>query len=464
MTDESERAAGTWRPPNVVHVVLDDLGYADLGCYGGAAVDTPNLDRLAENGTRFTQAYAGAPVCAPSRSVLMTGRHTGNTPVRGNTGGIPLDSGVDTVADVLSEAGYATGGFGKWGLGDVDTGGVPEANGFDEFFGYYHQVHAHSYYPEYLVDTGERVDQGGERVPRGELAGPVGERDGEYSHYAVVDRTLAFVDARADAGEPFYCYAPWTPPHGPMQIPADDPAWRRYADEPWPEDHRVAAAMLTMVDRQVGDLLELLEDRGVAGETLVLFSSDHGAADRREGTLDSCGALRGRKRDVYEGGIRTPLLARWPGTVESGRVSYHPVHYADVLPTLAELAGVPGAVPDDVDGHSVVPELLGPDAAGRGQPEHEYLYWSLPRMDWAAGRYAPTGLEQAVRAGDWKLLRHDTDEPWELYNLSTDPVEERDLADANPGRVERLRGYVEEAQADRDPRPEPETPEGKRFR
>lgn len=450
--------------PNIVHVVLDDLGYADLGCYGGAAVDTPNIDRLAARGTRFTQAYAGAPVCAPSRSVLMTGRHTGNTPVRGNTGGIPLDPDVDTVADLLSGAGYATGGFGKWGLGDIDTAGVPEENGFDEFYGYYHQVHAHSYYPEYLVDTGQRVDQGGQRLGSEDATGPVDGAGRTYSHYAVVERMAEFVDDHAGSGEPFYCYAPWTPPHGPMQIPADDPAWERYADEPWPEDHRVAAAMMTMVDRQVGDLLDQLDARGIAEETLVLFSSDHGAASRRDGTLDSCGVLRGEKRDVYEGGMRTPLIATWPGAVRAGRVSYHPCHYADVLPTLAELAGVPDAVPADVDGHSVVPELVGPSAAGRDQPEHEYMYWSLPRMNWDAGRYAEGGLEQAVRAGDWKLLRHNDDESWELYNLSTDPGETTDRADANPDIVEQLLGYVDAAAADREPRPEPETPDGERFR
>lgn len=460
MADTDGTADGD-RQPNIVHVLLDDLGYADLGCYGGSAVDTPNLDRMAAGGTRFTQAYTGAPVCAPSRSVLMTGQHTGNTSVRGNTGGIPLAAGATTVADVLSEAGYATGGFGKWGLGDIDTEGVPEEHGFDSFFGYYHQVHAHSYYPEYLVHNSEKIPQSGGRFGGEDRSGPVDDEDaGPYAHYRIVDRMWEFIDDHAD--EPFYCYAPWTPPHGPPQIPAEDPAWERYADEDWPEAHRVAAAMITMVDRQVGELLDRLEEHGIAEETLVLFSSDHGASPRREGTLDSCGALRGEKQTVYEGGIRTAAIAYWPGTVEAGRVSYQPWHYADVFPTFAELAGEP--VPDDVDGLSIVPTLLGCEAAGREQAQHECLYWSLPRMNWGAGRYAEHGLEQAVRKGDWKLLRNNSDDPWELYNLSTDPSEENDLADDKPDRVDELRALIEDAHSGSDPRPEPELPDGKRFR
>lgn len=441
------------RPPNVVHVILDDIGIADLGCYGGSAIETPNLDRMADDGMRSTQAYTGAPVCAPSRSVLMTGQHTGNTSVRGNSGGIPVESSVRILPEVLSDAGYATGGFGKWGIGDIDTEGAPERKGFDTFFGYYHQIHAHSYYPDYLVENSEKVDQTGGR-----------DEGGAYSHYEIVDRMMTFVDDHAGGDDPFYCYAPWTPPHGPMDIPEDDPAWERYADEDWPEDHRVAAAMISMVDRQVGELIDRLEEHGVAEETLVLFSSDHGAASRREGTLDSCGAFRGSKRTVYEGGIRTPFIAYWPGTIEAGRVNSHPWYYPDLFPTIAELAGVSEEVPDDVDGHSLCPTLLGYDACGRDQPEHEYMYWSLPKMNWSENRYAENGLEQAVRAGDWKLLRNDEDEPWELYNLTTDPVEENDVADDRPEIVARLKEYVREAEADRPPRPEPEMPDGSPFR
>ena len=463
-TDGGESgAARANRPPNVVHVLLDDVGIADLGCYGSGAIETPNLDRMAREGTRFTNAYTGAPVCAPSRSVLMTGRHAGNTSVRGNTGGIPLESDATTVADVLSAAGYATGGFGKWGLGDVDTEGVPTEHGFDEFFGYYHQVHAHSYYPEYLIENGERVPLGGEDLWSEDLLGPVDRDDlGAYAHYEIVERMRDWITDCSD--EPFYCYAPWTPPHGPMQIPADDPAWKRYADESWPEEHRVRAAMVTMVDRQVGALLDLLRDLGVAEDTLVLFSSDHGAADRYDGTLDACGALRGQKQTVYEGGIRTPAIAYWPGTVDADVVSTEPWYYPDVLPTLAELAGVPDAVPADVDGHSIAPALLGCETAGRDQPRHEYMYWELPRMNWAEGRYAEDGLEQAVRKGDWKLLRNDSDQSWELYNLTTDPGERTDRADDRPDLVDELREYVREAESERDPRAEPATPDGKRFR
>jgi len=296
--------------PNIIFIIVDDMGWADLGCYGSRQIHTPNIDQMASDGIRFTQAYSGCTVCAPARSVLMTGLHMGHTSVRGNTGGVPLPDGAVTVADVLKKAGYATGGFGKWGLGDVQTEGVPEKHGFDEFFGYYHQIHAHDYWTEYLWHNSEKVPMSGEKGS--------GER---YSHYRIFDRMTEFIRRHKEG--PFFCYAPWTPPHGSYQIPESDLAWQMYKDKPWPRNAKVAAAMDTMVDRQVGQLLALLTELEIDENTVVFFCSDNGASERFEGTLDSSGPLRGRKRSMYEGGIRVPLVARWPGKIEPGQVSDH---------------------------------------------------------------------------------------------------------------------------------------------
>lgn len=313
---------GVDQPPNVVLIMLDDAGFGDLGCYGGTAIDTPNIDAMAENGMQFSQAYAGSTVCAPSRSTMFDGHHAGNTAVRGNSGGVPLPADTDTVSRALSGAGYTVGGFGKWGLGDVTTTGEPTSHGFDEFFGYYDQVHAHSYYPEFLVHNGAAVEAPG------------------YSQYAIFDQTMQFLEEHHE--ERFFCYAPWSPPHSAFEIPDDDPAWQQYKNKDWPENARRRAAMIAMVDRQVGKLRDKLRDLGIAEGTLVIFTSDHGPNSDEfpdESTINANLDLRGHKRKMYEGGIRVPFVAEWPTTIDAGSGSNTPIHFSDIYPTLAELAG-----------------------------------------------------------------------------------------------------------------------------
>ncbi len=434
--------------PNIVFIMVDDMGYADLGCYGSKVIETPRLDRMAAEGMRFTQAYSGCTVCAPARSTLMTGTHMGHTPVRGNTGGVPLPDGDVTVAEVLEQAGYATGGFGKWGLGDLDTCGVPEKQGFDVFFGYYHQIHAHYYYPDYLVRNGDKVP----------LPGNQGGKHGQYSHYLIFDETLRFIRDHRD--EPFFCYVPWTPPHGRYEIPESDPAWRMYKDKQWPDKAKVAAAMDTMIDRHVGRLLDLLDELGIEENTIVFFCSDNGAAFRSEDTLASSGPFRGCKRSMYEGGIRTPLIVRWPEKIEAGSTSDLPCYFPDMLPTLAELADAESRVPGNIDGVSIVPTLLGQGT----QKTHEYMYWEWARYDWRKKKYEANGLMQAVRHGDWKIVRHKQDQPWELYDLSKDLGETNDIAAENPELVKRLDAWIEENRVEPEPQIEPEKPKGKSYR
>ena len=434
--------------PNIIFIMVDDLGWADLGCYGSKAISTPNIDRMASDGIRFTDAYSGCMVCAPARSVLMTGFHTGHTSVRSNTGGVPLEDSDITVAEVLKQAGYRCGGFGKWGLGDVRTSGVPEKQGFDVFFGYYHQIHAHDYWTDYLWRNSEKIDMTGEKGSA--------ER---YTHYRIFEQTMDFI--RQNKDRPFFCYAPWTPPHGKFQIPEDEPVWAMYKDKEWPKDAKVAAAMDTMVDRHVGELLGLLKELGIDERTVVFFCSDNGAAFRFEGVLDSSGPLRGRKRDMYEGGIRVPMIVRWPGKIRAGQVSEHVWYFADVMPTLAELAGAGKYVPGGIDGISVVPTLLG---RAEEQKKHEYLYWEWHLYDWSKRENVPNGLMQAVRMGKWKAVRHRSDEAFELYDLEKDVGEENNLAGQHSGVMRKIEAYIKRTRVEPRPQIEPEMPEGKMFR
>lgn len=434
--------------PNIIFIVVDDMGWADLGCYGSRQVHTPNIDQMASDGIRFTQAYSGCTVCAPARSVLMTGLHMGHTPVRGNTGGIPLPSDAVTVAEVLKKAGYATGGFGKWGLGGVQTEGVPEKHGFDEFFGYYHQIHAHNYWTDYLWHNSEKVPMSGQKGSA--------ER---YSHYRIFDRMTEFIRRHKEG--PFFCYAPWTPPHGAYQIPESDPAWQMYKDKPWPRNAKVAAAMDSMVDRQVGELLALLAELEIDEKTVVFFCSDNGASERFEGTLDSSGPLRGRKRSMYEGGIRVPLVARWPGKIEPGQVSEHACSFADVMPTLAEIAGASNHVPGAVDGLSIAPALCGkPDR----QKKHALMYWEWHLYDWGNRRFVPNGLMQAVRMGDWKAVRHKSDRPFELYDLSKDIGETNNVAAEHPEIIKQIESTIAGSRTEPSPQIEPAMPPGRKYR
>ncbi len=450
--------------PNIVFIMVDDLGYGDLSCYGSRTIETPNIDRLAAEGIAFTQCYSGCTVCAPARAALMTGKHMGQVALRGNTGGAPLPAAETTLPELLKAAGYATGGFGKWGLGDIGTEGVPEAQGFDVFYGYYHQIHAHYFYPDYLVRNSEKIPLPGnsgfyDSKPKAGFvaaADPVSGKKRQFAHNLIFAETLNFI--REHRKGPFFCYAPWTPPHGRYEFPANDPAASKYAERPWSIKARVIAAMVSQIDRQVGALLDLLDELAIAENTIVFFCSDHGAAERLDGELNSSGSLRGRKRSLYEGGLRTPMLVRWPGKIAPDRKSDFVWYFPDLLPTCLDLAGIAGNAPDDLNGLSILPTLLGKAR----QRQHPELYWEWPRYDWKNRRY--TNLMQAIRMGDMKLLRHRSGEPWELYNLAADPEESTNLAESYPGIVARMSARIDTIRTPRQPIPEPEMPPGQRYR
>ena len=417
--------------PNIVFIVSDELGYYELSCMGHPHFQTPNIDRLAAEGIRFTQALAGSSLCAPTRCCLMTGKHSGHTSVRTNGGGTPLRLEEPTVASVLKQVGYATGGFGKWGCGGRGSTGVPELHGFDIFFGYYDQVHAHSYYPPYLVRNSQEVP----------LPGNHGLSQGTtYSHYLIVEEAKKFI--RENKDRPFFCYLPVTPPHGIHDIPESDPAWTLYKDKPWPLDARKYAAMVNMVDRNVGEVRDLLQELGILERTIIFFSGDNGGAEYFRDAEHPRGfhgpnvnpltgvEFRGGKGNLYEGGLRVPMIVCWPGQIKPGQVSDLLWYFPDVLPTLAELAGA--QPPSDIDGISIVPELLGEDVIGRKQAQHEFLYWELSG-------------QVAVRKGNWKAIRPGLSKSWELYDLSRDISETKDLAKENPEVLQELITLAEKA-------------------
>ncbi|HIN80637.1 MAG TPA: N-acetylgalactosamine 6-sulfate sulfatase (GALNS) [Planctomycetes bacterium] len=414
--------------PNFVYIMLDELGYFELSLMGHPYIRTPNIDQLAAEGMRFTQGLAGSSLCAPTRCSLITGKHSGHTSVRSNGGGTPLRAGEVTIASILKEAGYATGGFGKWGCGGRGSTGVPEEHGFDLFFGYYDQVHAHSYYPPYLIRNSEEVP----------LKGNNGGRSGEtYSHYEIVAEARRFI--RENSDRPFFCYMPFTPPHGLFDIPNDDPAWELYPDESWPKEARRYAAMVTMVDRQIGEIIQLLKELKLDEKTLVIFCGDNGGQDYFRNPKAPRGfhapnvnprtgvEFRGQKSTLYEGGLRIPVIARWPGKIKPGEVSDHLWYFPDVMPTLADLASV--ETPTDSDGISIANELLGEP---QKQRQHEYLYWEL-------------GQKRAVRMESWKATRPGRAKPWELYDLAVDPSERNDLSKERPEILEKLKKYAQEA-------------------
>ncbi len=453
-------SANAAEKPNIIFIMLDDMGPADLGSYGSKAIQTPNLDRLASEGMRFTQAYAGCSVCAPTRSTLMTGKHMGRTSVRGNSGGIPLLDSDVTIAEVLKKAGYATGGFGKWGLGDLDTEGVPEKQGFDRFFGYYQQVHAHYFYPEYLIDSGKKVplpNAGFYKRKQAEggvsTRNPNGGKDYVFSAYPIFDEMKKFI--RENKDRPFFCYAPWTIPHARYEIPDNDPAWLLYKDKPWTAKEKGHAAYCTLADRMVGDTLALLKELDLDKNTVIFFCSDNGATDASS-NLNSSGGLRGEKGQMYEGGIRTPFIVRWPARIKPGSTSDAPIYLPDVFPTLAELANAKSHMPKDVDGVSLVPEVLGKEKL----PRDRHLYW-----EWNGAHFAPYEPKyQAVRSGNWKIVRHELNAPWELYDLSNDEFETTNLAAENPKVVAALSKWIEKNREPHRPQIEPVKPPGQKWR
>ena len=408
-------------PPNIVFIMADDLGYGDLGCYAQKYIRTPHIDRLAAEGMRFTQAYAGSSVCAASRAVLMTGLHNGHAPARDN---VPhyhtyLQESDVTIAEVLREAGYQCGGVGKWSLGDAGTIGRATNQGFDTWLGYLNQDHAHYYYTEYLDDDEGILD----------LFGNTRSRK-HYSHDLLTDRALEFIRAAQDG--PFLLYAAYTVPH--FSAPREDPTRfpvpddRPYSDTGWTQAEKNYAAMITRLDRDVGRIAQLIEEFGLREQTLIIVTSDNGPLGSAPERFNSSGSLRGAKRDLYEGGIRVPFIARWPKQVPAGQRSDVVIAFHDMLPTFAELAGV--KPPKGVDGVSIVPVLLG----GQLQHPHEFLYWDYGHC---RQRY-----DQAVRLGDWKGIRLGRESMIQLFDLASDPEESLDVAGDHPDVVARIEAIM----------------------
>ena len=408
------------KKPNIVYIMLDELGYFELSCMGNKYLKTPNIDRMATEGMRFTQALAGGPVCAPTRCTLMTGQHTGHCTVRMNSQLWPMRAEDVTIAEVLKRGGYATGGFGKWGCGDRGTTGAPELHGFDLFYGYYNQTHAHSFFPNYLVRNGEKVP----------LKGNTGDfyKGRNFSHHLIFNESVKFICEHKD--QPFFCYCAWTPPHGRWGIPEDEPAWLQFKNKPWnagdrrPEDAKVYAAMVKMVDRQIGDILTLLKELGLEDNTIVFVCGDNGGRGGFGNFFDPNRHFRGQKGTLYEGGLRIPMIVRWPGRIKAGTVSDHLWYFPDVMPTLAELAGV--EPPDSIDGISIIPTLLGEEAVGRKQKMHEFLYWEHRG-------------HVAVRTGKYKAVKPGKNKPFELYDLDADISEQNNIANKHPDILAKMK-------------------------
>ena len=434
--------------PNIVYILADDLGYGDLSCYGQQKFHTPNIDRLAQQGMLFRQHYTGCTVSAPSRSCLMTGLHTGHTPIRGNKGWEPegqwpLPAKSFTVAEMLKAKGYTTGAYGKWGLGYIDTEGDPNSQGFDEFFGYNCQSLAHNYYPDHLWHNHEKI-----LIHENDSS-----KTGGYSADLIHKEALRFIEN--NKGKPFFLFYPTTIPHAELFAKEEymkmyrgkfnpersfngtdnGPGFRLGPYGSQPEAHAAFAAMVTQLDDYVGEIISKITELGLEENTIVLFASDNGP--HLEGGadpdyFDSNGTLKGYKRDLYEGGIRTPMIVKWPGKIRASSVSDHVSAFWDVMPTLAEITG--SSAPEGIDGISFLSELL-----GKKQKKHEYLYWEFHEQ----------GGKTALRMGDWKAIRLNADKvpqsAIELYDLSKDEGETTDLSAANPEIVKKMEELMKQA-------------------
>jgi len=446
------------KQPNIIYILADDLGYGDPGCYGQTIIQTPNIDRLAAEGIRFIRHYSGSTVSAPSRSALFTGLHTGNAPIRGNSAAIripemkgegqyPQPGDTYTIARMLKEGGYATGCFGKWGLGFPGSEGAPENQGIDEFFGFNCQGLAHNYYTYYLWHNKDTVW----------LKGNEGSQKGEYAPDIIHNEALKFI--RNNKDRPFFAYLPYILPHAELVSPDDDIQAMykdKFIETPWqgvdsganyrrgpyessPHPRTDFAAMVTRLDRYVGEIIDELKRLGLDKNTIVMFSSDNGP--HREGGADpdffkSYGPLRGIKRDLYEGGIRVPMIAWYPAKIKAGSVTDHVSAFWDIMPTFAELSGTKAA--DNTDGISFVPTLFGKSR----QKKHEYLYWEFHEQ----------GGKVAVAKGNWKAIWLNISNPektkTELYNLSEDIREENNLAKQHPEIVAELDQIMRKAHTD----------------
>ncbi len=417
-------AGAAWLPgvlqaaekPNIVFIMADDLGYGDLGCYGQRQIQTPNLDRFAAEGVRFTQAYAGATVCAPSRCCLMTGKHGGHATVRGNVSpelGLAPDEAV--LPALLRSAGYRTALFGKWGLGGPGTGSVPNLKGFDEFYGFLNQVHAHNSFPEHLWDNQNEHFLTENWFGRRKI----------FVEDQFTEKALDFIGKNRN--RPFFLYLPFTSPHADNEHGTafgngiDVPSMAPYENRDWPEPEKSFAALVTRLDRDTGTVLKAISSAGLDRNTLVIFTSDngpHGEGNHSPDFFHSRGGLRGIKRDLYEGGIRVPMMVRWTGRTKPGQVSDQVVAFWDMLPTFCEAAGI--AIPPRLDGAPLLPGLLGEKVI-----PHLPLYWEFHEKHFL----------QAVRWGDWKAVREGKAGKVELYDLKSDVGEQRDVAAAHPEAV-----------------------------
>jgi arylsulfatase A-like enzyme len=421
--------------PNRICILADDLAQGDLGCYGQTLIQTPNLDRMAAEGTRFTQAYCGTSVCAPSRTSLMTGLHMGHSPVRANRfiaathspftegGQLPLPAETITVAQLLKQQGYARACMGKWGMGQFDITGSPLRKGFDHFFGYNQQGHAHSYFPEYLYNDDTRF----------QLPGNTNGAQRIYAQDLIINEALSWL--RTHKTQPFFLFFAVTLPHGKYEISDLGP----YKDKPWTDTERKYAAMVTRLDTDVGRLLSLLKEMNLDGRTLVMFAGDNGSAfapdspTGRRFNQSRGGKLRDFKRSLYEGGLRQAAMARWPGTIPAGRVSDEPWAFWDFLPTAVELSGAMLPADFKPDGLPLVSFLKGGPA-----PQRDYFYWELHERK----------PFQAVRFGDWKVVRKDIAAWPELYNLAADSGETRNVASQHPDLIAKALRLMQEAHVD----------------
>jgi len=418
--------------PNVIYILADDLGYGEVGYNGQEKIKTPELDALAARGMKFTDHYCGSSVCAPSRGSLMTGLHPGHGYIRANSPGYPngqtpLPEGTETVGHLMKRAGYATAIIGKWGLGGVlehvETpvlnSGHPNKQGFDYFFGYLDQRKAHNYYPDHLWRNSEMV-----KLNNDTKTG----KENDYSHDLMTEEAVSWIRNKKD--DPFFLYLAYTIPHTRWQVPD----LGQYADMDWPKNMKIQAAMVSRMDRDIGRIVDLLEELGIDEKTLIMFNSDNGAHGQGESLefFRTSGNLRGKKRDMYEGGVRSPMLAYWPGTVPAGTVSDHLSSFWDLLPTLSELTGEP--IQGSTDGISMLPELTG---RPEQQQKHKYLYWELYEGKPNCG----------VRFGKWKGVVHDRREGLniELYDVSNDEGEQTNVADQYPEVVDQIRQMMLEA-------------------
>lgn len=417
--------------PNIIYVLADDLGYGDLGCYGQSTLTTPNLDQMANEGLRFTRHYAGSTVCAPSRCVLLTGKHTGHATIRGNGPGL-LRQSETTIAKMLRDSGYRTGCIGKWGVGNPPPLDDPNRHGFDYFFGYVSMWHAHNFYPEFLIRNGQRVslrNEVAEKWQGGDGRGVATKRV-DYVPDLLNQEALEFIERNRDRA--FFLYYALNVPHANNEAGKagmEVPTYGEFAERRWPDPEKGFASMIRNIDRDMGKLLAKLKELNLDEKTIVFFASDNGPhqeGGHQMAFFDSNGELRGKKRDLYEGGIRVPMIARWPGKISAGRTTDLVSGFQDVMPTIADLIGVTAPAND---GLSFAPELCG---NRQNQKHHPHLYWEFHEQ----------GGKQAVVKGRWKGVRLNViehpDHPIELYDLTTDVGETTNIAASHPGVVEDL--------------------------